>query len=193
VVGRWIGWLAFGVAMTTVALAAAAGVIVVVVGTAPGLIREFGFVWLAVPAAAAPVAYGLAIAVHEFGHVLGARAVGYVPLFVHVGPLTFQKVDLRWRAGWDRRQPWYAGKTVCFLRARNRWRTAVFIAAGPLASLLSGLIAGEAATRPGPVALGTLIGFFAVFSLFFGLANLLPVRDRRLDSDGRALLRLVIG
>jgi hypothetical protein len=193
-VWRILGWLTFGLAMTVLLLAAAAGDLILLFATAANLILDFGaFLGLTYFIFAVPVTFGLAVLIHELGHVVGGRWVGMVPFQVIVGPVTFRRVGNRWRAGWVRHQPWLGGRAICRNRPADRWRMALFLASGPAANFAAGLAAGFAAvlTVPSPVRAG--LGLFAVHSLFFGAMNLLPFRERRLDSDGLALFGLLSG
>jgi hypothetical protein len=69
---------------------------------------------------------------------------------------------------------------------------AIFLACGPLTNLAAGALAVVLAVLP----LGSLwhawAGQFAVLSLFMGAVNLLPLRERRLNSDGYGLWQLLI-
>jgi hypothetical protein len=134
----------------------------------------------------------LAIAVHELGHLLGGRPVGLSPRFAHVGPITLARQGGRWPLGWDARQPWL-GRAVCDPQRTSRWRAAVFVGAGPLASLVAAAAAGLLAVASSPSLLGCWAGLFAVHSLSFGIVNLLPLRELSQPSDGLVLWPLLTG
>jgi hypothetical protein len=68
---------------------------------------------------------------------------------------------------------------------------AIFLLGGPLANLASGMTAAWLAAGDLPGLARLWLGLFAVHSIFIGTVNLLPLRERRLDSDGLALLRLL--
>jgi hypothetical protein len=131
------------------------------------------------------------VAAHEAGHLAGGRAVGFAPRLAQVGPVVVRRVGRRWYAEWDWRQPWLDGRVFCDVRRPDRWRLAVYVAAGPAASLLAGAAAvGLAVAADVPLVRGGA-GLFAVHSAFFGAVNLLPMRVGRLHSDGLALWRLL--
>jgi hypothetical protein len=160
--------------------------------SAPGLQRDFGLpLGLTLLATCAILSLACGIAVHEAGHLLGARLAGLRPFFVRVGPVAFTKLDRHWRLRWEPRQPWIGGLVLCHLRGAGRAQIALFLACGPLANLAAGALAVVLAVLP----LGSLwqawFGQFAVLSLFIGAANLLPLRERRFNSDGLGLWLLL--
>lgn len=84
-----------------------------------------------------------AIAFHECGHVVGALLVRYRIQSIHIGPIVWRRTYLGFRAG-------PAGGLLvsssgaitarpCGRRRHLRLRTAIFVAAGPLASLATAL------------------------------------------------------
>lgn len=84
-----------------------------------------------------------AIAFHEAGHAVGALLVGYRIQSIHIGPIVWRRTYLGFRAG-------PAGGLLvsssgaitarpCGRRRHLRLRTAIFVAAGPLASLATSL------------------------------------------------------
>lgn len=183
-----IAWFfALGLALTVLVLGAVAGDLAVLVGTAPGL----GPVGLALFALGVPLTLALAVVAHEAGHLGAGAALGLGPRFAHVGPVTIRRSAGRWRLGWDVRQSWVGGRVVCD-RAGCRWRMGVFLLAGPLANLILGGLALGLLAAGLPPAGRSWAGLFASHSLLFGAANLLPLREGRLDSDGAALLRLLV-
>jgi len=126
-------------------------------------------------------------AVHELGHALAARAVGFDVAGVRVGPI----LALATQRGWRVRFVWEmaVGGELLSVPARPdglRPRHAAMIAAGPAAHLLAGAVAvaGAAAT-------GALVLWFAAATLLLSaLVNLVPSRPRLSGrwTDGRWLL-----
>lgn len=187
-----LGLLAVSAAVTALGLGLAVGMLVVLGATAPALGREYGTAFgLALFAAGVPVAYAVAVAVHEAGHLVAGEVVGLAPRFAHVGPVTFTRERGRWTTGWDWRQPWWGGRVACDRPARGRWRGAVFLLAGPAANLAAGLLAAPLVAAELPAWPRCWAGLFAAQSLFLAGVNLIPLADRRLDSDGLALWRLL--
>jgi len=192
---QWLGcflrWLALSTAATLLVLWATTGIFVVLVLTAPSLTGEWGTAGgLSLFALCLPIAFVVAVAAHEAGHVLAGACVGMRLQFAHVGPVTCTRRRADWSISWDWLQPWLGGRAVCALRARGRWRVAIFLLGGPLANLASGMAAATFAAGGIPALPRCCVGLFAVFSLFLGTANLLPLRERRFNSDGLALLNL---
>jgi hypothetical protein len=126
-------------------------------------------------------------AVHELGHALAARAVGFDVAGVRVGPF----VALATPRGWRVRLVWetaFGGELLsCPARPDGlRPRHAAMIAAGPAAHLVLATVALVAA-----VATGALVLWFATATLgLAALANLVPGRPGRSVrwTDGRWLV-----
>jgi hypothetical protein len=126
-------------------------------------------------------------AVHELGHALAARAVGFDVAGVRVGPL----LALAGPRGWRVRLVWEMAVGGELLSAPShpeglRARHAAMIAAGPAAHLL---VAGAALA--GALATGALVLWFSAATLgLAALANLVPSRPRLTGrwTDGRWLL-----
>src|SRR5262245_30893030 len=171
--------------MTLLLLGMAIGYFAMLVLTAPALEKQLGMpTGLALFCAGVPLTFALAIAGHEVGHLLAGRCAGLSPRFAHVGPITFTRQPGGWRLGWDGQQPWLGGRAVCVPRPRRRWQMALFLIGGPFANLGLGVAAAWLATRGLPALPNCWLGLFALHSMFFGMANFLPLRERRLDSDG---------
>ena len=133
----------------------------------------------------------LAVAIHEGGHLLGARSGGMTVMSVQVGNLEFKALRKRWRMRLVRRRPGLAGLVLAFpdpARAmRGPWVR--MILGGPLANALAAgvfTIASVALWRFPSVT--WLLGAFAILNLALALANLLPTQGAA-TSDGLALLR----
>jgi hypothetical protein len=134
----------------------------------------------------------LALAAHEGGHLLAARACGLSPSFARVGPVTFTRVGWEWQAGWTWRHSWFDGVALCRPPAACRWQSLLFIAGGPLGNLAVGIVALPLAVV-GPSAVGRCwAALLAVNCAFYGLLSLLPLREA-LPSDGLAFWRALRG
>jgi Peptidase family M50 len=148
----------------------------------------------------------LVLLVHELGHLLGGHLVGFRAFLLIIGPFRFE----RSAAGWSMRlntslalSGGLAGSAPTDTRDLRR-RTAIMVAAGPLASILLALIAGfgaysfaltsTIATAPFLNALTffTLITI-AVMSAGIALVTLIPGRTSGFLTDGARLLRLLRG
>jgi hypothetical protein len=190
--GQCLGWFMLSLAVTVLLLGAVVGDFAVLAlassGPGAGTGGLLGLVW----GAGLFVTLVLAIAAHEAGHLLGGWTAGLSGRFAHVGPITCTRERGRWRLGWDWRQPWLGG-AVCEPPPKSRRQAVVFIAAGPLASFVGGLVAAALAIAPVPWPLRCWVGLFAVHSLLFGAVNLLPLRELSQASDGLALWLLLGG
>jgi hypothetical protein len=133
-------------------------------------------------------AYFLMIAVHESGHVLGGRLVGFRFQSIRVGPVM---VDRPFRLSL------YAGPgalingvavTLPVTTDRLARRAIGMVLAGPAANLVSGLVLLLL-----PVHKGLFAGLFITFSLANGFSDLLPFEGRLGVSDGRRLGMLLRG
>ena len=130
-------------------------------------------------------------AVHELGHALAARAVGFDVAGVRVGPL----LALATPRGWRARFVWEmaVGGELLSVPARPdglRPRHAAMIAAGPAAHLLMAVVALTAALFTDALALW----FTAATLGLSALANLVPSRPRLGGrwTDGRWLLAWLV-
>src|SRR5690606_38658246 len=122
VVGSGIGLGAIGMAGDTLPLAG--------VRLGPGLV-----VVLAV------AVYVACIAVHEAGHLLAGRLMGYRPLLFIAGPFRIERVGDAIRFGLNRSIALAGGLAVCVPVGLDdlRRRTLVMAAGGPVASLVVGV------------------------------------------------------
>ena len=193
---RCLGMVALALALLILALGMAAGDYVALATGALALDEGVGFFGaLLLCGLGLPLTYLLAVVAHELGHLLGGWSAGLSPRFAHAGPLTLSKEGGRWRVGWDGHWPWLGGRAYCLAPSAARWRWVVLVLGGPLANLLLGVPAAWLAVGdlPLPPLPRCWVGMFAAHSLFLGVVNLLPFRDRGLDSDGLVLLHLLAG
>ena len=133
------------------------------------------------------------IAIHELGHLLAGKAVGLTILGMQVGPILFSKNSGKFRVSFQKRRSMDGFAFVGFdsiRRISRRFR--VFIAGGPLASLLSVLLAYVLARS------GLLGGFALTWTMWFGflstivfVVNLVPFQMMSgFFSDGARLKML---
>lgn len=167
----------------------------------PGELQLTGLQRLALILSLAPVLFAV-LAVHEWGHLLGARSAGFrFALFV-VGPLLVMRRSGRVRWSLNRNPAMFGGATVSApvdLRdLRGGFRR--MLAGGPAASLLCGAVAlglsplaglsSLAAESPLAYGVHVLLTAFGLVSLLIGAVTLAPQRMGGMPSDGAWLLEL---
>jgi len=136
----------------------------------------------------------LQVVVHEGGHVLGGKLVGFRFLTMALGPLSIDTTREGRKVVRFNRQLLSAGAALSVPTSTDhlRLRTAVMTVAGPLATLalcplcwwLASVVQGDFAR---------FLGFTGLFSLALGIANLMPIRTGSLPSDGTRLKTLAMG
>lgn len=136
----------------------------------------------------------LALAVHEFGHYLGARLRRMNVLAVAIGPVEFYPVVGGWRPRPRRREHAreFGGYVVAFPDPDRppRGDFAVLLLGGPLANLalalpLAALLATMEASHWQLLCIALALLNFAGFA-----CNLLPYQTKSLATDGLQLLQL---
>jgi hypothetical protein len=146
--------------------------------------------------AALPAA-GLALMVHELGHLAAGLSVGFLFLSLTWGKLVLCRVGDRLHLRWLRGADLLGGLCVCVPpdTRRLRSRYVVFIAGGPAASLLlagaAGLALFTGAVGPGfpaTVALTLLAASLVVF-----VSGLVPYRRQGVPSDAARLVQVLRG
>ena len=135
------------------------------------------------------------IVVHEAGHALCGIARGMHAVALGVGPLRWERGGSRWHfryGDWIRGLGGFAALVPRGRRGLSGFDQACFLAGGPLANLLTAVLALAvlAPWTPSPLAAAFLLGT-AASALFLGVVNLLPFRAHGWHSDGRQLLDLV--
>lgn len=131
----------------------------------------------------------VAVLIHELGHAVAAKAVGGQVGRIVVFPIEFAVVSrkLRLVRRWGRGDlGGYVTYTLDRIEARRRH--AIVAIAGPLANIVTGVVAGSTLTiaKRGGLPPGAAVATaFAILSVGMGLANLLPFDG----SDGMRLLR----
>lgn len=152
------------------------------------------------------IVFWLTVLVHEGGHWVGGHLTGMRCFAVGVLWMHLERREARWRLHLRKRRPGTMGYVISLPLGfeQLRQRIALFIAAGPIASLAAGslaLAAGwvlrqpyRAGVPPGHVAgyvIAELLFLFGVGSLLTGVLNALPFTTRHGNaSDGERLRRL---
>jgi hypothetical protein len=186
-------WLILSLTVAPLVLAMAVGELAALIWMSITLIDEFGLLpGLSLAGIGFITTYVLAVTSHEVGHALGGRLVGWPVHCAHVGPLILARRNGSWQFGWDRRLGWLGGRVISTPDPEGRWRTAVFVVAGPAVNLALAAASALFVVSGALSLLRCWVGFFAVHSLFLGLLSLLPLAERRPDSDGLFLWRLFI-
>lgn len=138
----------------------------------------------------------LAIAWHEFGHVLGGWLGGFRLLLFTAGPLKLQREGERLRLGWNRNLSLWGGiaaslPTSELPAAELRRKMLVSVAAGPLASLAGGLLLFPGFLLSSYPSIRWPLLVFGASSLFIGLATLFPFSNGGFVNDGQRILQLL--
>ncbi len=151
-------------------------------------------------AALPPVTF-LAIAWHEFGHVVGGWLSGFQLMLFAVGPLKIERVSGRLGMSFSKSPHLWGGvaATAALDGVRRdpvfmRRALARIVAGGPLFSMLGAGLIGPAIalfhSMPSPA---ILLGMAGAMSLAIGLATLIPLSAGGFRSDGARLLQLYRG
>ena len=165
---------------------------------------EPGISWGALVVPGIVLVFYLTVAVHEAGHLLAGAFSGFRPCILIVGPLKLERVSGRWRMGANRSAPIFGGLAagVPIDAVNLRQRMIRLIAGGPLASLVSGLIAvvvlaalkepGPRITLTGQDAFGyILLLAFTLISLLIAFIALVPTVTEGYTSDGGQILKFL--
>ncbi len=136
---------------------------------------------------------------HELGHAAVGVALGMKLRAFIVGPLQLRVLDGRWKLQFVPSKLFSAGGAAALVPSdpdEPQWRQISMIAGGPVASLLTGLIAAALVLTAEGTPYEHDWQFFALLSIF-GLVsfvvNLLPVRPDALYSDGARIYQLLSG
>jgi peptidase M50-like protein len=158
----------------------------------PIMYGSIPFLWIAFAAL-------ITTAIHEFGHTTAGLAFGMRLRAFIVGPFQWRIRDGSWKFQFLPTKFFSAGGATAVVPTNPKhsgWHDICMIAAGPLASLLSGLIALEIALA----AKGSLyaqywelFAMIATFSLVGVAVNLIPFRPESSYSDGAQIYQLLRG
>lgn len=146
----------------------------------------------------------IVVGIHEAGHALAGKWVGFDFRMYIVGPFMWNKEETGWRFQWNKNVNLAGGMVVCMPTDTDDLgrRFSVYAAGGPVASLLLTLLAygmywliapGDIA---GHVATQTLAYFFLVMaflSLVIFIVTAIPMHFGGFSSDGARVLRLLRG
>lgn len=141
--------------------------------------------------ASLPVMAFFVILLHELGHLLGGRIVGFRFMLLIVGPLRVERLGERivWRLNRNLGLAGGLAGSVPTDQHDLRRRMAVFTAGGPLASLLSGVLALAISLQSGTW-VSALIGIGAAMSLVIAVVTMVPLVNGGFNTDGARLLML---
>lgn len=140
------------------------------------------------------------IVVHELGHVIAAKTVGWQVRSIAVGPFAYLPTERRVVVVDRRVSQWLSGLVTAVPPSSDRREIrsrAVFVLGGPLANILFGLTifpfesALKAPWNPGN-SIAVIFGSLSIVSLTVGIANLVPFYLHDLKSDGLRLLNMFV-
>jgi len=132
----------------------------------------------------------LAITVHEIGHLTAGWVVGFRFSVIRIGPFSLNLEHGRLRVRIRREMPalGYAGMHIDNVRRLHR-RMLIYIAAGPIANLLSVpatvLLVNYAFPRLGKSWVAVPAAEFALISLMFTMLSLVPIQSGLLSDGAR--------
>jgi hypothetical protein len=147
--------------------------------------------------ARAAMAFVLSVAAHEAGHLTGGALAGFKPLIIAVWPIKLQWEASSWRVRW-----FHGSKLAGFVsmdpRGASDLRKRMFfmVAAGPLGSGLTGMVAAGLAVLIQPVWSAWIIqelNLVAFWSFLTAVIGFLPIPNRYSVNDGMRLLKLLRG
>lgn len=134
------------------------------------------------------------VAIHEYGHVLGARAMGMTPYFMQIGPLQMWGLKRGWRVRWRRQPRGYGGLVMAYMNPYTglRNQNLVMTAGGPVANLIAAAVTALLAVYAQQPDINAFLYGIAGFNLAIAVANLLP-RRVAFASDGMLMLEWLKG
>jgi hypothetical protein len=134
------------------------------------------------------------VAIHEYGHVWGARAMGMIPYLMQIGPLQMWALKRGWRVRWRRQPRGYAGLVMAYVNPHTGLRNQhlVMTAAGPAANLIAAIATALSALYAQQPDINAFLYGIAGFNLSIAVANLLP-RRASFANDGMLMLEWLKG
>lgn len=148
------------------------------------------------------IAYFVVIGIHELGHLLGGWSQKFAFRFITVGPFMLEREASRLKFKWNRQLNPLGGLALSLPEDQHNLvkRYTIFIAGGPIASILWGLLmlAGTTQLSFNQALLPwylfdsfMLINCLLSFSI--GVASLIPLKEGGISSDGAKLLNFAMG
>jgi hypothetical protein len=137
-------------------------------------------------------------AVHEAGHLLVSRLMGFRIMRYIVGPLMVKaeggRVKVRANESWEQ----YPGSMLAVPKSKRnlRWRDLFVLAAGPVASLALAITAWWLVVKLAWQVEPSVLAYFRlqmIYSLFSALMNGAPIRSLGKMSDGARIRMLLAG
>ncbi len=136
---------------------------------------------------------------HELGHAGAGCALGMKLRAFIVGPFQLRILDGRWKLQFVPSKLFSVGGAAALVPSNPdepQWRQISMIAAGPVASLVTGLVAAAltlTSERSPYERYWQFLALLSIFGLVSFVVNLLPVRPDALYSDGARIYQLLSG
>ncbi|MDR2871143.1 MAG: M50 family metallopeptidase [Xanthomonadaceae bacterium] len=135
------------------------------------------------------------ISLHEIGHALGGGLRRMRLMILSVGPLRIERSSTGWYCRWGGNITGIGGATIMLPDPESRHQRTdlvLFVLGGSMMNLLLAVIGFAFFMIYADVSLGVRAALlvFGSTALFLGVFNLLPIRMRGWDLDGRNLLDL---
>jgi hypothetical protein len=141
----------------------------------------------------------VSIVLHEAGHLIVGWGLGMKIRGFAAGPFKWQIRDGKWEFQFNPKAIFSLGGSASMVppdASEDRAREIGFIAAGPLANILTGMVAIglalPAANERATFVQGLLM-LFAVASIVGAIFNLIPFRAKQFYSDGARLYQILAG
>ena len=137
----------------------------------------------------------VATLIHELGHVLGAKIAGFSVARFDVGPFVMEKLNSLWK--FRIQKSWLVDGLVVpqfQIKPGHRKKMIMFVAAGPVASLLLAILIGSLILNS--TAHGNVRIFFYILFLYTSaqlITSILPIQIKGFAMDGLVLKSLIIG
>lgn len=141
------------------------------------------------------IAYVIQLNLHEFGHLVVGKLLGYQLLSFRVGCLAWNyengrmKFNVVWNHG-------YSGLCAMIMPEKDlkRYKYAIYTAGGILTNLLSGYVLMYCALKLNmPEIASLLFVIIAGVGVLYGIINLMPLMSGNSPTDGKMLWGLMLG
>src|SRR6266567_2455739 len=153
--------------------------------------------WNWYPTAVAVLLGLVIVALHEGGHTAVGLLLGMKLRAFIVGPFQWRIRDGKWEFQFEPKQILTPGGVTGVVPAVThfpRWALLCMVAAGPVANVLSGVLALRAATKAdsgSAVQAGGFLALFGAWSFVTSVMNLVPFRTKDNYSDGAQIYQLL--